>query len=275
MDAQVKSAERVIRILDALSAHPPGLSFTELLTLTEIPKSSLHALLYTLSESKVVELDPKTRQYAPGPKLWELAMAYVRHLELVPLAWPWLEELRDRFDETVQMGVLEGGDVVYLAKAPSSHPLQLVSHVGSRLPAYATGIGKALLAGLGPAALRRLFPSETLKTYTPRTIGERELLLRELEDIRRRGYARDLGEYSLDVRCLAAPVVDFNGTVVAAISLTMASERFSAAREQEMVPVLLETVKRISERLGGVDWDMWRRRGAPHPESGATETMVQ
>jgi DNA-binding IclR family transcriptional regulator len=264
MDAQVKSAERVIRILEVLSGEPDGLTFAGLLATTDIPKSSLHALLFTLQEAAVVQLDNRTRRYSPGSKLWELAMAYVRRLELVPMAWPMLEELRDRVGETVQMAVLDGADVVYVAKAPSSHPLQLASHVGSRLPAYATGIGKALLAGLRPEGVTRLYPEDALRTYTPRTVSDRGMLLRELEDIRRRGYARDLGEYSLDVRCVAVPVVNYEGTVVAAISVTMASDGF-AEREQAIVSVLQDTVRAISQRLGGVDWDAWRTRPAAVP----------
>ena len=258
MEAQVKSAERVIRVLEAISGHPPGLTFTDLQAFTDVPKSSLHALLRTLTQNGVLELDPRTRRYGPGAKLWELAMAYLQHLEVVPLAWPFLEDLRDRLDETVQMAVLDGPDVVYVAKAQSGHALQLASHVGSRLPAYATGLGKALLAGLDQAQIVKRYGAAELPSFTAHTLPTVAHLLQDLDETRRRGYARDLGEYSEDVRCLAAPVVDVEGRPVAAVSLSMSRDRFSAKREAEMAPVLMDVVRAISRRLGGVEWDRWR-----------------
>ncbi|EQD37767.1 transcriptional regulator, IclR family, partial [mine drainage metagenome] len=148
LERSVKSAERVVILLDALAHSPPGLSFSDLLISTDIPKSSLHGLLKTLLRRRIVAFDERSKTYMIGTKLWELAMAYTRQLQIVPLAWPDIEELSQKVGETVQMGVLDGADIVYIAKAESRHPLQMVSHVGSRLPAYATAIGKALLAGL-------------------------------------------------------------------------------------------------------------------------------
>jgi DNA-binding IclR family transcriptional regulator len=257
-EGAVKSAARVVELLEAVARKPPGLTFTELLADTEIPRSSLHGLLRTLTDARVVDLDPDTKRYAPGPKLWELAMGYVNQLQLVPLAWPDLLALRDRFDETVQMGVLDAAEVVYVAQAPSSHRLQLVSHVGSRLPAYATGLGKALLAGLPEQAVQARVPAD-LSGFTPRTFTTRSALITELLAVRARGYATDVGEYSTEVRCVAAPVVDHTGRAVAAVSVTMAAERFLPERVAQVAPALIDTVRRVSGRLGGVDWDCWRR----------------
>ena len=256
----VKSAARVVQVLEAVALRPPGLTFTELLEATDIPRSSLHGLVHTLAGRGVIQLDAASKRYAPGPKLWELAMNYAQQLQLVPMAWPTIESLRDAFDETVQMGVLNGPDVVYVAKASSSHPLQMVSHVGSRLPAYATGLGKALLAGLAPSAVEALLPA-SLPKYTGATFTTRAALQDELARVRARGYARDVGEYSADVRCVAAPVVDHTGAVVAAVSVTTASERFQPEREAGIAPTLLQAVERLSGQLGCLDWDQWRRKG--------------
>ena len=255
----VKSAARVVEVLEAVARRPSGLTFTELLDATDIPRSSLHGLVHTLAGRGVIQLDLATKRYAPGPKLWELAMNYAQQLQLVPLAWPALESLRNAFDETVQMGVLNGPDVVYVAKASSSHPLQMVSHVGSRLPAYATGLGKALLAGLAPSAVQALLPA-SLPQYTRATLTTRAALQDDLAHVRARGYARDAGEYSGDVRCVAAPVVEHTGAVVAAVSVTMASERFSPEREAAIAPALVEAVERVSGQLGCLDWDRWRHK---------------
>lgn len=258
-DRSVKSAERVVVLLDTLAHSPPGLSFSELLVRSEIPRSSLHGLLKTLLKRRIIAFDERSKRYVMGTKLWELAMAYTRQLQIVPLAWPYIEDLSQRVDETVQMAVLDGADVVYVAKVESRRPLQLVSHIGSRLPAYATALGKALLAGLSPSGLMQIFPQESLETFTPRTIATRTDLMRELADIRARGFARDEGEYSAEVRCIAAPIVGHQGHVVASVSVSTPAERYEPERESEMRTHLLSCVEQISGRLGAVDAGAWRK----------------
>lgn len=246
----VKSADRVLTLASVLAGSAKGLTFTELWGHLKIPKSSLHQLLTTLVKRRFITYSELGQTYTLGPKFWELAMGYLRRFDVVQVGWPYLEELGRLTQETVQMGVLDHADVVYLAKIESSHPIQLVSNVGARLPAYATGIGKALLARLSQAQVDALYPEETLYQFTPYTLPTRDALRHDLERARLEGYARDQGEYSSHVRCVAAPIVDYSGSAVAAVSVSIPVERYTEQRKDEIVTVLQECVAKVSQHLG-------------------------
>ncbi len=261
MDGLVKSADRVLTLAAVLADNPKGLTFTDLAGYVKIPKSSLHQLLNTLVTRYFVTYDDDSQTYTLGPKFWELAMGYLRRFDVVQVGRPFLEVLGRMAQETVQLGVLDHADVVYLAKIESSHAIQLVSHVGARLPAFATGIGKALLATLADAKLEEMYPSDPLPRFTPYTLPTREALRKDLEQTRIEGYARDQGEYSSHVRCVAAPIVDYAGRGVAAVSLSIPVERYNEQRKEEIVVLLRQCVIQLSSHLGAANPDVWRRMG--------------
>jgi DNA-binding IclR family transcriptional regulator len=253
----VKSAQRVLSILELLAQNPTGLHFTDLSEKSEVPKSSMHQLLNTLGENRMIQFEPETRKYLLGIRIWELAMDYINHLSIPQYAQPFLERLRDSYDETVQMAILDGVDVVYVSKIASNRPVQLTSQVGSRLPAYGTGIGKALLACFSPQHVEKLHPETIFHSYTSTTITTREKLIRELLETKERGYARDLGEYSPEIRCVAVPVLGFGNQPVAAISISVLEEQFS--KESSLVNGLLECAEDLSRHLGSTDPVAWRQ----------------
>ncbi|MCY0898660.1 MAG: IclR family transcriptional regulator [Firmicutes bacterium] len=259
MESVVKSADRVVTVLSVLAEVPTGLTFTDLLARLELPRSSLHALLQTLLQSRMIVYDGETKLYHYGPKVWELSMSYYHRIHLVPLAWPYLQEIRDRTNQTVQMAILDGSDILYVAKIESSHPLQLVSHVGSRLPAYATGLGKALLATLGPSALDRVLKGVTFQRFTSNTVGSHDELVHELALTRERGYAVDHGEYSADVRCVAYPVLGFQNLGIASISVSCSVEQFVPDTVTELTELLRKAAYEISIRAGSGHPEAWRQ----------------
>jgi len=254
----VKSAERVAQILRTLSDAPDGLLYSDLQRSLDLPKSSVHALLDTLVTTRMASFDEQNKRYILGPLLWELAMSYSNQLQLVPLALPHLQTLRDAFGETVQLAILESGDVLYVAKVASLHPVQLVSNVGSRLPAYATGIGKALLAALPSDEVKNIYPVTELPQFTPHTHRTTEQLARDLDAIRQRGYSIDQGEYSPGVYCLAIPVLDADNKPKAAISISMPVERHDASRDSLVVDRLTAESSVISHKLGSINPSSWR-----------------
>ncbi len=260
MDSLVKSADRVVIVLSAIADMPGGLSFTDLLNKTAIPKSSLHGIIQTLVATSMITYDESTRIYYFGPKMWELAMKYYDRLHLVPIAWPYIERLRDTCGQTVQMAVLEGHDVLYVAKAESHRPLQMASYVGSRLPAYATGLGKALLATLGDSRLRTIFPEEAWLPFTKNTITRYDELIQKLQQIRDKGFAEDTGEYSPDIRCLAYPVLGLENAGVAAVSVSISADDFSAVNRDDIVHFLRDECHILARRLGSTDPEAWRQR---------------
>ena len=248
-ETHVKSAGRVLDIFEALSASPRGLSFTALQQALGIPKSSLHALLDVLVARGYLELDAARRVYTVGIRLWERSQAYQRHHDLVKEALPAMETIVGAINETVQLAALDGLENVYLAKVDSSHPLRLQSEVGMRLPAYATGLGKALLAEMDASVLAARLRDQALVPFTPHTFTNTNALLAELARTHARGFAIDNQEFTPGLYCVAVPIADHRGVAAAmsvSIPLTRAAiELLSAALHQLAAGAL-----HVSSRLG-------------------------
>jgi DNA-binding IclR family transcriptional regulator len=246
----VKSAERVLTLLETIGAAPNGATFTELHTGLGIPKSSLYALLEVLTARNYIESDPVSRRYVPGVRLWETGIAYHRHHGILKHAHAIMETIVHRVNETVQFAKLAGGDNVYLAKVDSTHALRLQSDVGARLSAHATGIGKALLAELDEREVRRRFPGERLQVYTRNTIANVSDLLDELSVVRERGFAIDNEEYTTGVFCLAVPVFDGAGIASHALSVSVPTLRASRGGLAQMLAAIAEGSAQISAGIG-------------------------
>ncbi len=249
MAEAVKSADRVLDVFDLLAQHPEGLTFTELREQLEMPKSSAHALLGTLRHRDFLELDDATRRYTVGMRVWQAGQAYAPLTALEDLARPYMRAVGDELNETVQLAVLDGVHNLYIAKVDSTHQLRLASRVGIRLPAYATGVGKALLGGLSDEAVRQLFAGVVFQPFTSRTVTGMEPLITELRIVRERGYATDDGEYTAGVSCIAVPVRDRSGRVVAAMSVSAPEVRVTSELSRRIVDLLGEQATAMSERL--------------------------
>jgi DNA-binding IclR family transcriptional regulator len=249
----VKSAGRVLDVLEHLAAAPDGVSFPALCAELQVPKSSLHALLATLADRGWVYLHHSTRQYRIGVRAWQAGRSFSGLDALAQLAQPSLEAASAELNETVQLAVLDGVDNVYVAKVDSDHPLQLVSRVGSRLPAYATGLGKVLLADLAPDELRRRMRGVEFQRFTDRTITDLGALERALVEARANGFAQDEGEYTTGVFCVAVPIVDATGTVVAAMSCSVPSPRFDGTDRARaaLIATLSQHGAALSGRVAG------------------------
>lgn len=247
----VKSAQRALELLEVVARYPNGVTFVELAEQLTYPKSSLHGLLHTVVAMKWLTLDPDDRHYSIGVRPWEVGQAFRRSRDIVIRARRYLREANEALDETVQLGILDDLDVVYLDKVEGTQPLRLVSHVGSRLPAYVTGIGKALLSGLPEHVLRDRFAGQTLTGYTSQTITSGDRLIEVLAEVRRKGYATDDGEYSHGVYCVALPIVNRYGSVAAALSFSVPKARLDSGdvTSQRMIDVLRVASRAISSAL--------------------------
>ena len=246
----VKSAERALRVLDLLTSREQALTFTQIGAALDVPVSSLHGLLRTLVACGWVEYGETTREYALGIRALEAGNAYTRSFDLPDRARPFMPRLRDEIDETVQLAVLDGRYNVYVAKVDGGHALRLASEVGRRLPAHATGLGKVLLASLEPREVTALLGDVRLERYTDKTMAALPVLRRYLTEVRRRGYAMDDEEYSVGVRCVAAPVRDSDGRTVAAMSVSVPTARFRPDRRRIALRLLLEATGELSTALG-------------------------
>ena len=237
----VESVDRALRLLQELGRHGSGATLEELSIATDLPKSSVHRTLAALRGRGFV-MQQDDGRYLIGSELLRVAFDFHDRVDLRVVLRPVLTGLRDALNETVHLGLLQGGDVVYLDKLESSHPITLTSMVGGRNPAHCTAVGKALLAWTFPEEpqLRAWIALQgTLAQRTPHSITSGDALARETERIRGDGYARDMEESELGVRCLAAPVFLGSARPRAAVSISAPPEPLPASRMRAIVPLLL------------------------------------
>ena len=234
---EVKSAARTVELLEFLAARqnrPARLR--ELSTALGVPRSSLHALLRTLAKHGWVRADPSGTLYGIGIRALLAGTTYLDTDPYLPHILPFLDELREKVDETFHFGRLDGFDVVYLATRESSQYLRPYGGIGRRLPAYTTSLGKALLAERTTDQRRPHIP-EILEALTPHTIISHSDLDAELERTHKRGYAIDEQENSLGLRCYAV-ALNYAEPPSDAISVSIPLARLSPQRELEVVEIM-------------------------------------
>lgn len=246
----VKSAARVLDIVEILATEPDGLSFTDIARRLGFPKSSLHGLLGTLTDRGYVGFDSERHVYGLGIRVWEHGQAYLRHRDLLGEATRVMEAIVREINETVQLAVLDGLENVYLHKVDCSHPLRLQSEVGKRLQAHATGLGKVLLAYLPPEELEARLRARPLVRFTPHTPTDPDALLRELEVVRRQGFGVDDQEYTPGLRCVAVPIREPGGRVATAMSASIPIMRAGPEQLAAALRALARGSLDISDRLG-------------------------
>jgi IclR family KDG regulon transcriptional repressor len=252
MDRDVKSASRTIEVLDLLASNADGLSLLEIANALRCPRSSAHGLLMTLARRQVVAVSRTARGsvFKLGHHIFEIGQAYARNVDLIRDSRDIVRRLVDDCLETVHLAALDARQVVYLAKEEGSQPMRMVSAVGLRFPAYGTGVGKVLLAGLEDAAVQELFPTaEQMPGQTPHTIDDPSRLFEELAKTRQRGYAVEIEESSVGLGCIAVPVYD-SSALVAALSVSVPTPRFPEERRGELLDLLRAGARELSTRLG-------------------------
>lgn len=248
---RVRTLELACDILECIGrSEPHGLALADLCKSLRLAKSTVFRLLATLEHRGYVRRDQTGNRYRLGVRTLELGMAVLNHLELRDIARPELEAIVAETGEIAHLAVLDQGEVVYIDKVEGQQPIRIYSRVGRRAPAYCTGVGKVLLSGLDEQDLRAYLDSHPLRQYTPSTITDRSRLLEELRAARERGYALDQEEHEEGVRCIAVPIRDHTGHVVAAVSLTAPAIRMSKERMEKLIPRVLALGERISRALG-------------------------
>jgi IclR family KDG regulon transcriptional repressor len=215
-------------------------------------KSTVYRFLNSLKELGYVTQDPETEQYSVTLKIFEIGMAVLDRLELWREAQPILKSLAETTGETIHLATLDDYRLVYLGKIESSKTLRvsMMSRIGHSAPTYCTGLGKALLSSLPAQRVTRILKKEKVFAFTKRTITDRADLDRELEAIRKKGYAIDDEEHEVGVRCVAAPVRDNAGNVIAALSVSAPSVRLADRDVTRFGRMAIEAADEISSRLG-------------------------
>ncbi len=241
-----RATDRTLRTIEYVSASQSGCTFSQIVEHLNAPKSSIHPILRTLCERGFLMYCAQTRTYKTGVKLFECGYSYLEQTEILDLIREQMRLIVDVCSETCHFGILEGGEVLYLLKIDSPEPIRLYSSVGRRLPAYATGVGKALLADYSLSMLKRLYPSG-LKPLTANTIVDFDQLDDQLSAVRETGLSYESEESDQHVRCVGVPIRK-NGRVVAAVSVAV--PLFRAGDEKiKLIGALLQNAREKIERI--------------------------
>jgi IclR family KDG regulon transcriptional repressor len=243
---------RAFQILSLMRDRGP-MTVREVAAKLDLPRSSVHELMHTLATlGAIAPADGGAGRFALGLLLHELGSAYLSEVDVAREGQRAAERVAAACGETVHLATLDGIEVVYLVKVDSIHAVRMVSAVGRRLPAHCTGVGKALLAGLPDDELSRRFGGDDarLPAMTPNSVPTVEALRTALAAVRRDGFAIDDCESNRDVRCVAAPVYDHQGALVAAMSISVPVSRTAEDWPGELTGLVREGAADLSRRLG-------------------------
>jgi IclR family KDG regulon transcriptional repressor len=258
---RVRAVHRALDLLDCFTVTKPELTLLELAEQTGLSTSTAYRLMQTLEGRAFVEHRPETGRYRLGMSCLRLGGNVMAQLDLRERLRPLLTELRDEYGETVHMAILDRNrmEVIYLDKLDGWLPIGMMSsRVGSHSPAYCTGVGKVLLAGVDPATIRAFYGEQGLCRYTANTITDVEVLLAALDSVRCQGYALDNVEHEPDVKCVAVPIFDYTGQTTSSVSMSGPEARMNLHICQEgLVERMLELADDASAQLGytrGLAW---------------------
>jgi IclR family transcriptional regulator, acetate operon repressor len=239
----IRAVDRVLDVLDVLRARPRA-SLAQVAKAAGLPRSSAFRYLASLEARGYVERDGSDGVYRLGSAF---ADDGPRRRALSDAARPLLEALRDRFQETINLGVLEGTSVAYLEVLESPMAMRFAARPGDRDHVHSTSLGKALMAQLRDEDIRRILAAEGMVAVTPRTITDPDEFLRQLATVRENGFAVDYGENEEHGGCVAVAIA--GADVAAAISLSAPTARLSPAGIDEVASALRETAARVAEEL--------------------------
>ncbi|MFE5713749.1 IclR family transcriptional regulator [Streptomyces sp. NPDC056501] len=245
----------VARALDVLELFLDGdgtYSTPEIVRRLQLPRTAVHELVTTLAaRSYLVPVPEQPGRYRLGVRPYQLGSRYAEQLDLASEGGQVARAVAATCDETVHVAILEGTDVIYIAKVDSTHAVRMVSAAGRRLPAHCTSVGKMLLASLPERELAGRIPDGAeLGAMTPHSVTDPAALRAALAEVRRRGIALESRESNPDVSCVAAPVRDRSGRVVAALSISVPMIRWSEARRAELEELAVKGATELSARLG-------------------------
>src|SRR2546425_11131120 len=244
----VQSLERGLAVIRAFSRERPALTLSEIAGLTGLTRAAARRFLITLRGLGYVGSDG--RLFSLRPRVLELGYSYLSSLPVWELAKPHLEELADKVRETTSASVLDGTDIVFVARVETKRIMAMSLAVGSRLPAWATAMGRVLLADLSPAQLDHYFSKVDLEPLSERTLTDQAELRTIIERARIQGGTLVDQEVEEGVRSLAVPIRSPDGRTAAALTVCSHAFRVSVERiMEEFLPLVLETSKRITEEI--------------------------
>lgn len=244
----VQSLERGLSVIRAFDQQHPKMTLSQVAKETGLSRATARRFLHTLVSLGYTATDG--REFWLRPHVLELGYAYLSSISLPELATPHLRQLVDQVNESSSVSVLDGAEIVYVARVPTRRIMTVAISVGTRFPAYATSMGRVLLAGQTPQRRADLFAATSFEALTPKTTTSADELEAELVRVRERGWAMVDQELELGLRSIAAPIHNAQGNTIAAVNVSASAARGSAADvRKRLLPALLETAAQIERDL--------------------------
>lgn len=250
---QHRATARVLDIVESLSEVQEGLTLAELAVALKAPKSSLFPIVHTLEQRKYIMCDAGSGKYRLGLRTYIIGASCTSQSGFEPLI-NIMNSVTESTQETSQFGILEGGNVLYVAKKDSPQAIRMISWVGTKLPANATAIGKALLSDLTDEQIRDLY-RDGLPKLTEHTISDMDLLLGQIEQIRCGEIATETEESTPQMRCFAVPIRQ-NGRVDAALSISVPIFRYTDEKRVQICQCLREAQQQIEQLVGLYNFEL-------------------
>ncbi|MEW6624491.1 MAG: IclR family transcriptional regulator [Bacillota bacterium] len=251
----VHSLAKGLKVLASFDYNSKELSIQEISKKTGIHRTTVHRSIYTLEQEGFVERDDKTGKYRLSVKLFELGNIFASGMELRQCARLPLENLANNNLVSAHLAVRDEWEAIYIDKVEPQESMLRYSRIGKKVPLYCTAIGKILLSGIKVEKIIQGYANSSFsfKKRTPNSIGSIDEVIKEIEAVKRLGYAIDNEEFELGIKCIAAPVLDYNSNVVAAISASGTTSQLSEDKARDLIKKVQETARQISVRLGWVD----------------------
>jgi IclR family transcriptional regulator, KDG regulon repressor len=248
----ITALQRGLKLLSLFAGPDAAYNATQLGKLSGLPGSTLHRFLMNLKSADFLTID-ESGNYHLGMACVSLGQAAIGQLDVRRLSLPYLQELNHRTRETVHLTVRIGLSAVYVEKLDSPEPLRIHSRIGAMVPLYCSAVGKILLAYLPDAEQFKVLDQLEIRRFTANTVGNLQELQTQLKKVRKAGYACDLEEHEVHIRCIAAPIFDHGGNVNASLSITGPAFRMSLARLRQLAPLMQDVGMKISRELGYSD----------------------
>lgn len=246
----VQTLERALDILEALARSEEPLGVTEIGSRIGLHKSTVHRIIQTLCYRGYVEKEKDRERYRLGIKVVELSIKFFHDSEIRKVAASFLSQLAKSFDEVVHLVLPDDGQVVYIDKRESSQVISMHSKVGRRASMHCTAVGKSILSTLPEEEIRHILETKGMSRHTPKTITDPDVLIKQLKEIKKNGYAMEAEENEVGILCLGTPIFDYSGRAIGAISVSGPVNRM----REKGIEKIGEEIKRagieISAKLG-------------------------
>ena len=248
-----KSLKKALSLLKLFNGVTEPLSITEIAAKLNATSGTIYPIIFTLESEGFLERDADSKKYRLGLSLLRLGMAVSGQLSIRDRAQSHLKRLLEQTGENVHLAIFEEKKVIYIDRKEARPDLRVHSFIGKRAPAHCTALGKVFLAFLTDHELEEFFKTETLEKHTSSTITDAEILRAALGKIRNDGHAMENEEFQLGGNCVAAPVRNYLGETVAAVSVSIPNSRYTPEKAHVIIAAMKEAARNISASLGHID----------------------